>query len=235
MLCPQTALAPPNRRRNEIEDLDDRRPQGSDRVRGSARDVIGHPSTLPIGDVREGDEGRGARDGVALLHGIADCVDVGIVRLVRVVHRDATVRSELQTCCFGESHVRPHPDRTDDEVSRKDAAIAEGHASVLHRRDRRSGLDVHPVGDQLVLDEDGELGIERRQHLRRRLDDRDVDALPDEVLGHLESDEPGADHDRSRGRDVDVGHETRPRLRRSGACGTARSRGSVGARGRRPC
>ena len=68
---------------------------------------------------------------------------------------------------------------------------------------------MHPVGDQLVLDEDGELGIERRQHLRRRLDDRDVDALPDEVLGHLEPDEPGADHDGSRGRDVDIGHETR--------------------------
>ncbi len=204
-------------------------------MRGSPGDVIGHPSTLAIGDVREGDERRGVRDGVGLLHGVADRVDVGIVGLVRVVHGDATVRSELQTCCFGESHVRPHPDRADDEVGREDAPVAEGHASVLHRRDRRSGLDVHAVRDELVVDEDGELRIERRQHLRRRLDDRDVDALPDEVLGHLESDEPGADHDRGRGRDVDVGHETGRVFDRPQRAARARSRGSAGARARRPC
>ena len=62
--------------------------------------------------------------------------------------------------------------------------------------------------DELVGDEDRELRIQWRQNLRGGLDDRHVDALPDEVLGHLESDESGADHDRGCWRDVDVGEET---------------------------
>ena len=66
---------------------------------------------------------------------------------------------------------------------------------------------MNAVRDQLVLDENGELRIERRKHLRRGLDDRDIDALHDEILGHLEPDEPRTDHDRGRRRNVDVGQE----------------------------
>ena len=43
--------------------------------------------------------------------------------------------------------------------------------------------------------------------MRGRLHDRDVDALADEILGHLKPDEPRPDHDRGCRRDVDVGGE----------------------------
>ncbi len=176
-------------------------------MRGSPGDVVGHPSTLAIGNVREGDERRRVRDGVGLLHRIADCVDVGIVRLVRLADRNTTARSQFQAGSFGEAHIRPHPDRADNEIRREDPPVGKCHGAVLHRRHGRSGLDVHAVSDELVGDKNGKLRIERRQHLRSGLDDRDIDALPHEVLGHLEPDEPGTDHDRGRGCDVDVRRE----------------------------
>ena len=106
-----------------------------------------------------------------------------------------------------ESHIGSHPDRADDEFRGKGPSIGKRHGGVVHRRHRRSGLDVNAVRGQLVLDENGELRIERRKHLRRGLDDRDVDALHDEVLGHLEPDEPRTDHDRGCRRNVDVGEQ----------------------------
>ena len=65
------------------------------------------------------------------------------------------------------------------------------------------------VRDELVGDEDRELWVQWRQYLRSRLDDRHVDALPGEVLGHLEPDEPGADHDRGCWCDIDLAEEKR--------------------------
>ena len=147
------------------------------------------------------------RDRVRLLYGVADGVDVGIVRLVRVRDGDAAARPELQAGRFRESHIGSHPDRADDKFCREGPSIGKRHGGVVHRCHRRSGLDVNAVRDQLVLDENGELRIERRKHLRRGLDDRDLDALHDEVLGHLEPDEPRTDHDRGRRRNVDVGQE----------------------------
>ena len=55
---------------------------------------------------------------------------------------------------------------------------------------------MNAMPDELVLDENGKLRIQRWKHLRRGLDDRDIDALPDEILGHLEPDEPRTDHHR---------------------------------------
>ena len=41
----------------------------------------------------------------------------------------------------------------------------------------------------------GELGVERRHHLRQRLHDGGCDAAVDQVLGHFEADEAAPDHD----------------------------------------
>ena len=78
-------------------------------------------------------------------------------------------------------------------VSSTDATVARSHVNALR--------------DQLVLDKNGKLRIERRKHLRRGLDDRDIDALHDEILGHLEPDESRTDHDCGRRCNVDVGQQ----------------------------
>ena len=117
--------------------------------------------------------------------------------------------AKLQARRFRDLHVGPHPDRTDHELGGQDAAVGQRHGVGLDRRDRGTGDHVHAVRDELVGDEDRELRVDRRQHLRRRFDHRHVDALADEVLGHLEPDEAGADHDRGRGLHVDVDGDAR--------------------------
>ena len=182
-------------------------PSDATGVRGPPGDVVCDSSTLTVRDVREGDERGRVRDRVGLLDGIADRVDVGIVRLVRLVDADPPRGPSARPAASASSHVGPHADRADNEVGGKHPPVGERHRALLDRCDRRSGLDVDAVRDELVGDEDRELRIQWRQHLRGGLDDRHVDALPDEVLGHLESDESGADHDRGRWCDVDVGEE----------------------------
>ena len=169
--------------------------------------MVGHPPALAIGDVRERDQRSCVRDGVGLLHRVADCVDIGIARLVRVVDRQATAGSQLEPGGLGDPHVGSHADRADDEIGREHLSVAERDSALVDRHNCRAGRDAHAVGDELVGDEDRELGIERRQHLRSCLHEADVEALLDEVLGHLEADEPGTDHDRGRGRVADVRRE----------------------------
>ena len=81
---PQAPLIPADRRRHHVEYLDDRSPERSNGMRRPSGDVVCHPAALAIGHVGEGDERRRMRDGVWLLDGIADGVDVGIGCLVRL-------------------------------------------------------------------------------------------------------------------------------------------------------
>ncbi len=61
-----------------------------------------------------------------------------------------------------------------------------------------------PVGHELVLDQDGHLGVEGWEHLRGSLHDGDVDALAHQVLGHLQADEASPDNHGRFGCDADV-------------------------------
>jgi hypothetical protein len=63
---------------------------------------------------------------------------------------------------------------------------------------------VNAVCNEFVTYQNGKLRIERREHLGGRFDDRHVNPLGDEVLGHLQPDEPGADDNRRCWSDFDI-------------------------------
>ncbi len=173
-------------------------------MRGTSGDVVGHTPALTVGDVREHDERGRVRDGVLLLDRVADGVDVRVLRLVGFVDRDATARPEPEARQLGEPDLRSHADGPDDETCGQPPPVGQVDGAFVHRRDGRARLDVHTVRHELVLHENRQLGVERCQHLRGRLDDGHVDALTNEVLGHLETDEPRPDHHRGHRSHVDV-------------------------------
>jgi hypothetical protein len=61
------------------------------------------------------------------------------------------------------------------------------------------------VRRQLVGHQDGHLEIKGGQHLASGLDDGHREALAHQVLGHLQPDEPGADHHRAGRPAADIG------------------------------
>ena len=130
----QASFAPPDGRGDDVEHLDDRGTERVDRVRRPSGDVVGHPPALPVGDVGQRDERGRVRDGVGLLDGVADGVDVGVARLVRVVDRDAAARAEVEAGHLGEADVGPDPDRADHEVGGEDAPVGEGHGALARPR-----------------------------------------------------------------------------------------------------
>ena len=192
---PQSLLVPPGHRRGAGEDLDD---GGAERRRGTGvepGDVVGHPAALAVGHVGEGDERRAAADGVDLLDGVADGVHVGVAGAAGVVDGDAATGPDREPGHLGQAGVGAHADRADHELPGDLAPVGQADTPLGHLGDGDAGLDPHAVLDELGLDEDRHLGVEGRQHLVGGLDDRDLDARMAEVLGRLEADEAGTDHD----------------------------------------
>lgn len=70
---------------------------------------------------------------------------------------------------------------------------------LTDRPDAHAGPDVHAVRDELVLDPDGHLGVERGEDLVGELDEGDVQPAVDEVLRDLDPDESTTDDDRVTG------------------------------------
>ncbi len=70
-------------------------------------------------------------------------------------------------------------------------------SGLIRTRCKRShtviGHDANTVPAQVVTDEAPEFDIKRRQDVTASLEDGDVEAPMDEVLGHLQADEPAAD------------------------------------------
>ena len=174
-------------------------------MRGPPGDVIGHPPALAVGHVGQGDQRRGMGDGVGLLDRVAHRVDVGIAGLVHRVDGQAAARAEVETGCRGQLDIGPDADGADHQVGGKDSAVGEGDRVGPDRFDGHAGLDGDAMGHQLVGDQDRHLRIERRQHLGGGFHDGDREALGDEVLGHLQADEPGADHHRRLRRGAHIG------------------------------
>ena len=70
-----------------------RKPRG---VRRSPGDVVCDSATLAIGHICQGNERGRMRNGVRLFDCVTNCIDVRVVRLVRLVHGDAAARSQFQ-------------------------------------------------------------------------------------------------------------------------------------------
>ena len=192
---PQALLVPTHGGRHDVEHLHDGRPEGRDEVRRPPGDVVGHAPALAVGHVREGDERGGMRNGVGLFDRVPHGVDVGVAGLVGLVDGDPTLRPEPEAGALGQPDLRPHTYGTDHEIGGEHPSVLEGDGAVPDRRDLRPQPEVHPLGDQLVLHEDGHLGIQWRQHLRRSFDHRHAYALGNQVFRHLQADETGTyDH-----------------------------------------
>ena len=109
---------------------------------------------------------------------------------------------------LGEAGVGAHADRADHELAGDLAPVGQADPDVGDLGDGDAGLDPHAVLDELApatriaISESS--GV---QHLVGGLDDRDRDARVAEVLGRLEADEAGADHDADDGRAADGAEE----------------------------
>ncbi len=124
----------------------------------------------------------------------------------------------------GQCRVRAHAEREDNDVGRihlpalclylEDAVVPlrEGGHAVVERQ-----MDAVP--HQVGPDDAGEFPVERGQHLVEQLDERHVEPNVDQVLGHLETDEPAAHHHRPpHGLDrLDAGVVEHPREERRAA------------------
>ena len=206
--CVEPPLVPPDGGRHHVEDLHDRSAQRRHRVRGPSGDVVGDAPALAVRDVGERDERRRPRDRVGLLGDVADGVDVGVARSVRVVDCDAAARAELDPRRPRELGVGPDADRAEHQVGRQRAAVR--RASPSARRSRppsrrfRRARRARSSSSATRIASSGSNGV-RTCGAASTI----VTPMPrrDEVLRHLEPDEPGTDDDRVGGRNVDVGRE----------------------------
>ena len=135
------------------------------------------------------------RNGIWLLDGIPNGIDVGIVGLVRFVDRDPTTGTRVQAGPFCQSDIGTDADGPDHEIRSEDATVDESHSLVFHRGQCGARLDVDTVSGELVTNQYGQFWVEGSEYLWRGLDDSDVDSLSDQIFGHLQTDEPGADDD----------------------------------------
>ncbi len=105
---------------------------------------------------------------------------------------------------LGQPDVRAHSEGAHHQVGTEEAAVRESHLALTDLCHRDADLYGDTVRAKLVGHEHGELGVEGSKDLRCRLDDRDGDPGAREVLGGLEADEAGTDHDGRTGMHGDV-------------------------------
>ena len=147
-----------------------------------------------------------AGDEVLDLDGVADGEDVRVARAHLLVDADAAAFADLEAGRLRQRGVRPHAEREDHDVGR-----IRSSRTWSGPRARRPSACLNPATPSLsarctpcllhvALDEARHFPVERRQHLVEHLDQGHVEPAMDEVLRHLEADEPAADHDRARRR-----------------------------------
>ena len=118
-----------------------------------------------------------------------------------LVHADTAALAEFHARHLRQLRLRADADAEDDDVRRQRLAGRRLHLerAVRHPREASCAVvqhDVDTVLRQMPLDVAGHLEVHRRHELVAALHDGDVQPQCDEVLGHLEADEPAADHHR---------------------------------------
>ena len=149
-----------------------------------------------LAGLASGTSGLRAVERVALLDGVADRVDVRVARAELVVDRDAPARPDGEAGGRGEARLGPHADGRDHDVGGEPLAVESVTSASPIARHRGAQVQRRPGPADAAMDGLHHLGVERRHHLVGRLDEGRRDAAVDEVLDHLEADEPAADHDR---------------------------------------
>ena len=119
-----------------------------------------------------------------------------------LVHADAAAFADRKAGRFGQGRVRPHTDRKDHDVRRKrfpGARLDLDRAAVqlLESDHAVVGDNLHAMPFDMALDEARDLRVQRGQDVIGLLDEGHVEPEMDQVLRHLETDEPAAHHHRT--------------------------------------
>ena len=173
----------------------------------TAHDRVGGGAALTVGRAGQRDDAGRAGDEVDDLDRVAHGPDVRVARLLRRRHDDGALRARARGPRRARAPVdgrTPTPRSTTSAPMSRDPRRRPGRrrpawsSGSPRPRPGRAGAHVDVVGPQLGLDQAGHVGVEGGQDLGRELDEADVEAAVPERLDGLETDEPGADHDRRR-------------------------------------
>ncbi len=167
-------------------------------------DDVGCDAALAVRRAGQRDEVPLSGPEILDLDGVADGEDIRVAGAHVLIHADAAAFTDSEAGRLGQRRVRPHAECEDDDVGRilfaglrlhlERGAVhlcESGHA-VIERQ-------VHAVSSQMAFDEVGHLAVHWREYLVKHLDETNVEAEVDKVLGHFEADESAADHHRMAG------------------------------------
>ena len=199
--CGQATRGRAGDRRGETEHPNDCGAEHGLRLHAAPHDRVGRRSSLTVGRTGQRNDTGCTGHKVLDLDGIADGPDVRVARLLRGRHHDGALRGEVEAGLACERSGWAYADPEKHDVSGEPSAVREHDVdrmtigAVLDRREADADVHINAMRAKLVLDKGGHLGVDRRKHLRRELDQGHLEAAMDERLDGLEADESRADDD----------------------------------------
>ena len=198
-LALQRLLGPPGHRRRLAEQADDGRPLRPAVRRVPAEGVVGGDAALAVGRPRERNLGPLPGGELVRLDGIPDREDVRVAGLEALVDPDSAPRPDFKSGLDRQRVLGPHPHAEHDQLGGAGVAGRKRHRHTVRAGgDRRGGLPEEHLDARFGQGGEqggGHLRVERGQHLPVAIEDRRGDPAADEVLDHLQADEPGPDDD----------------------------------------
>lgn len=188
----------------QVEDLGNRGADGAGVGALVAEDdVVGHDAPLLVGRAGQRNHRRTSRHGVEHLNHVAQRIDVGVGAPHAVVDDDAAAGAEPESRLAGQPVLGPYADAQQHHVG-LDAGTAlkvhrNGGPRILKAPHPFTQTKAHALVLEVTVDDGRHREVERSHHLRRHLDHVDMKTRLVEVLGHLQTDEPAADHHRTPG------------------------------------
>ena len=196
--------------RHGVKDLDHLGPEAPGELPITAECVLAGYPTLLVGGGAEWQVGL-AQQSVVGDHAVAGGEHVGEIRPHVAVDGNRALGANGRAGFDGQARVRPHTDDHEDNVGESGQRSVWSHPIDLQAaggmcrrladpRHRSPAQHVHPVLDELGMDQTAQLGVDGREYLRQLLDLGDRESPRHEGLGHLEADVPGSDDQGAGGR-----------------------------------
>ncbi len=155
--------------------------------------------SLPVRRPSQRDKAPFAGDEILDLDGISNGENVRIAGAHPIVDADPAALADLKPGCFGKRRIRANAKGENDKVSPVGLAGFRSHIdgavfSFLERGNPVAKGEPDAVAFKMILHEPGEFLVNRRQDLPSHLDEGDLDAEVNQILGHFQADEAAA-HD----------------------------------------